>query len=83
MAAEINDLVLTMEANDGEAPDPYKKLTDKEKVQASEVYDATQSDEIASSNTGFRGLKVGYKNTTNRMGKMKGSSKFSKVTSKN
>lgn len=83
VAAEINDLVMAMEANDGEAPDPYKKLTDKEKVQASEVYDATQSDEIASSNTGFRGLKVGYKNTTNRMGKMKGSSKFSKVTSKN
>lgn len=82
VAAEINDLVMTMEANDGEAPDPYKKMTKKEKVQASEVYDATQSDEIASSNTGFRGLKVGYKNTTSRMGKMKGSSKFSKVTSK-
>ena len=83
VAAEINDLVMTMEANDGEAPDPYEKMTEKEKVQASEVYDATQSDEIASSNTGFRGLKVGYKNTTNRMGKMRGSSRFSKVTSKN
>ncbi len=83
VAAEINDLVMTMEANGGEAPDPYKKLTDEEKTQASQVYDATQSDEIAKANTGFRGLKVDYKNTTNRMGKIKGSSKFSSISSKN
>lgn len=83
VAAEINDLVLTMEANGGEAPDPYKKLTDKEKVQASEVYDATQSDEIAKSNTGLRGLKVSYKGTTDRIGKVKGASKHSNVSSKN
>lgn len=83
VAAEINDLVMTMEANGGDVPDPYEKMTIEEKVQASNVFDATQSDEIASSNTGFRGLKVGYKNTTKRMGKMKGSSKFSKISSKN
>lgn len=82
VAAEINDLVLTMEANSGEVPDPYKELTDKEKIQASQVYDATQSDEIAKANTGFRGLKVGYKNTTNRIGKIKGSAKFSNISSK-
>lgn len=83
VAAEINDLVMTMEANGGEAPDPYKKITDEEKTQASQVYDATQSDEIAKANTGFRGLKVDYKNTTNRMGKIKGSSKLSSISSKN
>ena len=74
---------MTMEANDGEVPDPYAELTDKERVQAAKVYDATQSDEIAKTNTGFRGLKVGYRKTISRMGQMRGSSKFSNVTSKN
>lgn len=83
VASEINDLVMTMEANDGEVPDPYAELTDKERVQAAKVYDATQSDEIAKANTGFRGLKVGYRKTISRMGQMRGSSKFSNVTSKN
>lgn len=82
VAAEINDLVMTMEANDGEVPDPYKDLTDEEKIQASQIYDATQSDEIARANTGFRGLKVNYKNTINRMGKLKGSARLSKVIAK-
>lgn len=83
VASEINDLMLTMEANDGEVPDPYTELTDKEKIQAEKVYDATQSDEIAKANTGFKGLKVSYKNTTDRIGKVKGSSKFSNITSIN
>lgn len=83
VSAEINDLVMTMEANGGDVPDPYEKMTIEEKVQASKVFDSTQPDKIVQSNTGFKGLKIGYKNITKRMGKMKGSSKFSKITSKN
>ncbi len=79
VAAEINDLMLTMEANNGEVPDPYSKLSDDERLQASDVFDATQSDVIAQANTGHIGLKVGFKGTTSRLGKMKGASKHAKT----
>lgn len=78
VSAEINDLMTTMEANDGEPPDPYEKLSDSQKVQASEMFDASLGEQITQSNTGYRGLKVGYKPITDRMGKMKGTSKHAK-----
>ncbi len=79
VAAEINDLVLNMEANNGEVPDPNKKLSIKDQLESRKVLDATQSDKIAQSNTGLRGLKVGYKNTKKNLGgSLKGASKHAK-----
>ncbi len=79
VAAEINDLVLTMEANEGEVPDPDADLKDEDKLQARNVLDATQSDVIAQTNTGIRGLKIGHKGTTERFGgNLKGASKNAK-----
>lgn len=80
VVAEINDLVLNMEANGGEPPDPYAKLEDEDRLQLMQVLDATSSNEIAQANTGFLGLKVGYKRTTDRFGgSLKGSSKNAKI----
>lgn len=78
VAAEINDLMLTMEANDGDVPTPYSELSDKEKLQASDIFDATQSDVITQANTGHRGLKVNLKGTTDRFGNISGASKNAK-----
>ncbi len=78
VSAEINDLVTTMEAKEGEVPDPYAKLTDEEKLQMSNIFDATQSDVITEANTGFKGLKVDLKETTRRIGKVRGTSKHAK-----
>ena len=83
MAAEINDLALSIEANgDGSIPDPYKTPTNAEKLQLATVFDATQSSEIAKTNTGFKGLKIGYSGMVNRTGKIQGASKLAKVSSK-
>lgn len=79
VAAEINDLMLTMESNNGDVPDPYAELSDDEKLQASDIFDATQSDKLAQSNSGQRGLKVKSKDTTDRLGKMAGASKHAKI----
>ncbi len=79
VSAEINDLMITMEANNGEPPDPYKKLSDAQRVQSSEIFDASSGGQITQSNTGYRGLKVGYKPVTDRMGKVKGASKHAKL----
>lgn len=78
LSAEINDLALTIEANNGQVPDPYAKISSKEKVQLSEIYNATQSDLIAQANTGYKGLKVDFKGTTDRTGKLRGASKNAK-----
>ena len=75
VAAEINNLVLTMEANNGEIPNPDAELTNKDKLQARNVLNATQSYLIAQANTGVRGLKVDYKETTKIFGgNLKGAS---------
>lgn len=80
VAAEINNLVLSMEANDGEVPDPNKKLTTEDKLQARNVLNDTQSDNIARTNTGLGGLKVKYKNTEKIFGgSLKGASRNAKV----
>lgn len=80
VAAEINNLVLNMEANDGEVPDPNKKLTADDKLQLRRVLDSTQSDKIAETNTEFRGLKIKYKNTEKIFGgSLKGASRNAKV----
>ncbi len=75
LSAEINDLILTMEANDGEPPKPYGKLSDEEKLQLREVFEATDSETIAQINTGYRGLKVDYRKSTDRLGKMSGNTR--------
>ncbi len=74
-SAEINNLILTMEANGGEPPKPYGKLSDEEKLQLREVFEATDSETIAQINTGYRGLKVDYRKSTDRLGKMSGNTR--------
>lgn len=77
ISAEINDLILTMEANNGEPPKPYGKLSDEEKLQLRQVFEATGSETIAQINTGYKGLKVGYEKSTNRLGRMSGNTRKS------
>ncbi len=78
IAAEINNLILDMEANDGEIPEPFEHLSDDGKYQASNIFDATQPSKITMANTGFAGLKVSYGGAPERMGKMTGASKYAK-----
>lgn len=78
LSAEVNDLTTTIEANDGEIPDPYKKLSGKELEQLSEMADSSSSLKIAQNNTGYKGLKVKYPGMTNRIGKVTGTAKFAK-----
>ena len=47
-----------MESNEGELPDPYKKSTDEEKLQARKVMQATAAEKVAGVNTGYIGLKI-------------------------
>lgn len=76
VAAEINSLIMRMEANDGKVPEPHTKenLTAEAKLQERKIFEATASHKIAQANTGHVGLKVKYKGTTNIVGKVKGAS---------
>ena len=79
LAAEVNNLVTSMEANGGEVPDPYKKLSTDEKLNLVNALEASNSEEITKYNTGYRGLKIREKELKERFGKLTGTSKNAKV----
>ena len=74
LAAEVNDLITSMEANAGEVPDPYKKLDTEERLNLINALEASNSEKIAQYNTGYKGLKIKYKKLEKRFGKVKGAS---------
>ena len=78
LAAEVNDLITSMEANAGEVPDPYKKLDTEERLNLINALESSNSEKIAQYNTGYKGLKVRYKKLEKRFGKVKGASRNAK-----
>ena len=78
LAAEVNNLITSMEANAGEVPDPYKKLDTEERLNLISALESSNSEKIAQYNTGYKGLKVRYKKLEKRFGKVKGASRNAK-----
>ncbi|MBQ6143690.1 MAG: tyrosine-protein phosphatase [Clostridia bacterium] len=74
LAAEVNNLITSMEANAGEVPDPYKKLDTEERLNLINALEASNSEKITQYNTGYKGIKIRYKKLEKRFGKVKGAS---------